>query len=134
VLVVATGARRAAEDARLKTRRQSLTEELEEATNKVQQIGHFLAAQNLDVVRIRAEEVLATCQSVLGRWGSDACWKKPKNKLLSATEIIRSIAEIAATQCPLNAADKRAAALAQLKASELINAALAGSRSLQERN
>lgn len=134
VIVVATGARRAAEDARLRSRRQSPTEELEEARNKIQQIGHFLAAGNVDVVRIRAEEVLACCQSVLGRWESDPAWKKSKNKLLSATEIIRTIAQQAATAGPLDANEKTRTALAQLEASELLSAVLAGSRSLQERN
>jgi len=132
VLIVASGARRAAEEARLRSRRQSLTEELEEAKNKVQQMGHFLAVDNLAVVRIRGEEILASCQSVLQRWDNDPLWRKSKNKLLSATEIIRTIAEIAATKGTLDADEKKQTAIAQLKASELLSAVLAGSRGLQE--
>jgi hypothetical protein len=135
VLAVATGARRAAEDASLRSRRQSLTEELEEAQSKTQQIGHFLASGNLDVVRIRAEEVLASCQSVLGRWGSEPAWEKSKNKLLSATDIVRTIAQKAATTTgQLSAKERTQVALAQVQASETLSAVLAESRGLQERN
>ena len=134
LLLVATGARRAAEDARTMSRRQSLIEEMKEAENKAQQMGHFLASGNLEVVRIRAEEVLASCQSVLGRWGTEPEWEKSKNKLLSATAVIRTIAQKVATATgPLSAKDRTRVVLAQVQASEILSAVLAESRGLQER-
>jgi hypothetical protein len=135
VLAVATGARKAAEEARHRSRRRSLTEEVEEARNNVRQIGHFIMVGNWDVVRIKAEEVLHTCQSAMQRWDEDPLSKKAKNKLITVGTVTRSIAERAATAQlnPLNIEEREEIAAAQLKAGELLSAVLGESLGLQEK-
>jgi hypothetical protein len=135
VLVVATGARRAAEAARHRSRRQTLTEGLEEARNNMRQIGHFIMSGNWDVVRIKAEEVLNSCQSAMQRWDEDPLSKKAKNKLITVGTVTRSIAERAATAelNPLNMEEREEIAAAQLRAGELLSALLGESRGLQEK-
>jgi hypothetical protein len=135
VLVVATGARRAAEGARHRSRQRSLTEELEEARNSVRQIGHFIMAGNWDVVRIKAEEVLNSCRSAMQRWDEDPLSKKAKNRLITVATVTRSIAERAATAelSPLSVEEREEIAAAQLKAGELLSALLGESRGLQEK-
>jgi hypothetical protein len=96
VVVVATGARRAAEEARLRSKILSLTEELDAAAHKIQEVGHFLSVGNWEVVRIRAEEVSNTCEVALGKWADDPLRKKSRNNLILAAKLMRSIAETSA--------------------------------------
>lgn len=133
VLVVATGARRAAEQARRKFDTQSLAEEFEAATHKIQEIGHFLSVGNCEVVRIRAEEVSNTCQSTLGRWGNDPMRKRSKNNVILAARIMRSIAEraAAAPTNPFTQDESVETKAAQLRAGELLHTVLGELRGLQ---
>jgi hypothetical protein len=135
VLVVATGARRAAEEARLRSKRLSLTVELEATAHKVQEVGHFLSTGNWEVVRIRSEEISNTCQAALGEWSDDPLRKKTRDRLILAAKIMRSIAERSATveTNPPTADERKETKAAQLRVSELLNTVLGESRGLQEK-
>jgi hypothetical protein len=67
-LIVAKGARRAAQDASTAARSRNLVEDLGSANQKVQQVGNFIQQEEWLAVRLRAEEILAICRSVLTRW------------------------------------------------------------------
>jgi len=135
VLAVAIGVRRAAEDARLRAKRYDLTEELEAATHRIQEVGHFLATGNWDVVRIRSEEVSNTCQRALGKWVNDPLRKKSRDNLILADKIMRSIAERSATALatPLTPDESRDTKVAQLKAGGLLQWVVGETISLQDK-
>ncbi len=93
VLVVARGARKAAEEARSTERLRTAVEGLQEAAEKTRQIGLLARANKWDLVQLRSEEVLTICRSTVARWGDQDVLKESKNKLLTVSTIMRSIAE-----------------------------------------
>jgi hypothetical protein len=135
VLVVAKGAKRAAEEATSKERERSLVEELDEAKAKIQQVGLFARDGKWDVVLLRAEEVLSSCRSILARWGEDYLSEDPRNMLLTVSTLVRSIADVAAESSVRNLSDqhRRDVLRAQLDASELISSVVGQSRKVQEK-
>jgi len=135
VLFVAKGAKRAAEDARARQRERTVVEELEEARSKIQQVGLFARNEKWDVVQLRAEEVLGSCRAAIARWGGDPITEEAKNRLISATTIVRSIAELAASSSvrDLNERQRRDIIRAQLEVTELLSTVLGQSRRVQER-
>lgn len=135
VLCVAKGAKKAALDASADARKRSLAEELGDASRKVQQVGDFLQAQEWLAVRIRADEILASCKATLTRW-PDGLTTPRRDDLLTASTLVHSIAEKAATSGiqGLTPADRKRLAAAQLTVTGLINAALGEARKKEERS
>ena len=70
-LFVATKARDAAEATRAAARLQSLTEVLQDAARKSEQVGIFLSQQKWDIVGLRAQEIIAATSLVLTRWSEE---------------------------------------------------------------
>ena len=67
-LGVATKARQAAEAARAVARRQGLTEVLQDAIRRNEQVGLFLSRRRWDIVWLRAQEIAGATSAVLTRW------------------------------------------------------------------
>jgi|CZKJ01.1.fsa_nt_gi hypothetical protein len=134
VLIVATGAKRAAEEARVLTQRRSLIEDLEIVSHKLQQIGIFFQQQQWFAIQLRIDDVAAICRSAMTRW-SDRLEEDTKNNVLTAVRLMRSIAEQATDL------ERRAPSPAEMKkigkahsnASGFINDALGEARRLEER-
>jgi len=133
VLMVAQGARRAAEQARQLGRARGLLEELEEANKKIQLVGVFIGQRKWDLVNHVAGEVLVSCKGIMARWndlpGSSS------NTLLEACVLIRSIADSAIANVSEDQTAKHARRLlrAQLSAAELLSTALGHGKQLAER-
>jgi hypothetical protein len=68
VLIVAKGAKQAAEAARSWARKRTLAEELNLAKQYIEQVGDFLNTQEWMAVRIRSQEVMTRCRESLTRW------------------------------------------------------------------
>jgi hypothetical protein len=135
VLRVAKGARRAAEEARILGRRRNLVEELDSASNKLQQVGSFLHLEQWVGVQIRIEEILTICRAAMTRW-SDHLSEERKNDILKALSMIHSIATLSAQISPRAAlpAEKKRFTATHLTASGLINSALGEARRDEERD
>lgn len=112
-----------------------MVEELGEAKAKIQQVGLFARDGKWDVVLLRAEEVLSSCRSILARWGEDYLSEDPRNKLLTVSSLVRSIADVAAESSVRNLTNqhRRDVLRAQLDASELISSVVGQSRKVQEK-
>lgn len=93
VIVIATGARRAAEDAKSGERLRTALEELEDAAKKCTEVGQFARDQKWDLVHLRAQEVMTSCRSTVARWGEDKGLKDSRNKVLQVADLMRSIVE-----------------------------------------
>jgi hypothetical protein len=93
-LKVATGARRAAQDARNEARRQKLTEELQNAVYRAEQLGHHVLLRKWEIVFIRAQEVASSCSLILRRW-TDTLGDPSKDRILMAQAQAGSIAKAA---------------------------------------
>src|SRR4029077_11184510 len=89
-LVVARGAREAAQAARKLARQRNLVEELEGASQKIQQVGNFIQQEEWAAVRIRTEEIQAACKLSLTRW-PDQLSEERRNELLTAAKLMHSI-------------------------------------------
>lgn len=68
VLWVAKGAREAANAAKKEARRRNLSEDLQEAHAKSQEVGMFIRDAKWDTVFLRAQEISSACSLVLRRW------------------------------------------------------------------
>src|SRR5579859_6999190 len=68
LIFVTQAARDAARDARSLARKLNLVEELESASQKIQQVGSFIQQDQWVAVRLRSEEILSACQITLSRW------------------------------------------------------------------
>jgi hypothetical protein len=134
-LVAATGAKRAAEDARRAARNRNLVEELELAERKIHEIGAFLIADQWPFVQLRAMELASSCQSVVTRWPEGLSIER-RNNLLEARQIAISIAsEASGARMRLpNIAGRKRLSGTQASASGLISGALAEARANQERS
>jgi hypothetical protein len=135
VLRVAKGARQAARAAEIVARRRNLVEELDDASYKLQQLGHFLGQEQWIGVQIRTDEILSICRAALTRW-SDELSLERRDEMLTATTLVHSIATRSAQfsqQQPPSPTDKRRLADTHLKASGLLNGALGAARRREER-
>lgn len=133
VLIVAQGARRAAEQARQLGRARGLLEELEEANKKIQQVGVFIGQRRWDLVNHVAREVLVRCRGIVARWNDLP--EASSNTLLKAIVLVRSIAESAMANVSEEQREKHARRLAraQLDAAELLSTALGHGKQQAER-
>jgi hypothetical protein len=68
VLIVAKGAKRAADAANAAARKRNLVEELESAAQKIQQIGVLIQQEEWVAAQMRIDEVFASCRTTLARW------------------------------------------------------------------
>ncbi|HEY7365872.1 MAG TPA: hypothetical protein VIE37_17385 [Methylomirabilota bacterium] len=93
-LAVASKAREAAEAARAVGRRQSLTEVLQDAVRKNEQVGLFLAQRKWDVVWLRAQETANVASLSLARWPLELS-ADSKDNLLRSQQLANSIASVA---------------------------------------
>jgi hypothetical protein len=93
VLVVARGARKAAEEARSAERLRTALAGLEDAAAKCIEVGQFARNQKWDVVELRAQEVMARCRTTLAAWGDNPALKESRNKLNEVATLMRSIIE-----------------------------------------
>jgi hypothetical protein len=135
VLIVAAGAKKAAEDARTLARRRNLVEELDEASHKLLEIGIFLHQQQWFGIQLRIDEVAAICRSAMTRW-SDHLPEERRNDVLKAVQLIRSISAVSAELArrePSSAENKKLKTI-HSRASELINDALGEARRNEERD
>lgn len=135
VLCTTIGARKAAQDALSIARRRGLVEELEEASQKVQQIGDHTTSQDWGVVRVRSDELIAGLKVVLSRW-QDGLSEGARDDLLMAGNLISSIKQLASESVltPLTDTQKRKVAQAQTKTNELVGSVLGEARRREERN
>jgi hypothetical protein len=135
VLLVARGARAAAEQARSVARRRNLLEELDAAEHKLQELGTFIQQEEWVGIQIRTAEILAECRSAMTRW-SDQLPEERRNDVLTAAQLVHSIATRASELSVadrLLPADKKKLVGAHLKASGLLNDALGEARRQDER-
>jgi hypothetical protein len=130
VLSVAKEAKTAAQDARVLARKRNLTEELEQARRYVEQVGDYLHEREWMAVRIRAQEIVTSCRESLTRW-PEGLSKNRKNDVLSASTLVRSIAEEAAAP---DVADFKPTKLKRLSSTQLQAAALLSSALGEARN
>ncbi len=93
-LVVASQAREAAEAARAIARRQSLTEVLQDAVRKNEQVGLFLSQRKWDIVWLRAQETANAASLSLARWPHELSTGS-KDNLLRGQQLANSIAGVA---------------------------------------
>lgn len=93
-LIVATGARKAAQEARGEARRQMLTEELQNAVYRAEQLGHHVLLRKWEIAFIRAQEVASSCSLILRRW-TDTLSVPSKDRILLAQAQAGSIAKAA---------------------------------------
>ena len=135
VLRVAKDARRAAEEARTLARRRNLVEELDDASQKLQQVGNFLQQRQWVGVQIRTAEVLVICREAMARW-SDHLSKKRRSGVLTAMTHVQTIATQLAEigQRELTPQEKKNLAESHLKAAGHISDALGEARRLEERD
>jgi len=122
-LIVATGARKAAQDARLEARRQKLSEELQNAVYRVEQLGHRVLLRKWELAFIRAQEIASSCSLILRRW-TDTLSEPSKDRILSAQAQAGSIAKAAmkANTAPPTDQQLQRIVDAQLRAFQLLSA------------
>lgn len=135
VLHVAEGARSAAQDARVLARKRNLAEELEQNMKYIEQVGSYLQGREWEAVRIRSQEVLASCSESLTRW-PDGLSEQRRNDVLTVSSLIRSIASEAAAAQANNFGPKKLKILSQtqLQAIDLLSSALGEARKRAERH
>ncbi len=135
VLSVAKDARRAAEEARALARKRNLVEDLDDALQKLQQVGNFLQQRQWVGVQIRTAEVLVICREAMARW-SDHLSKKRLSGVLTAMTHVQTIATQLAEigQRELTPQEKKNLAESHLKAAGHISDALGEARRSEERD
>lgn len=134
VMIVARGAREAAQAARALARRRSLVEELEGASKRVQQVGNFIEQEQWTAVRMRAEEILASCRLTLTRW-PDHLSEPRRNEVMTASSLMRSITMTTSELVNGQISDEQRRKItdAHIRASEHINSALGEALREEER-
>jgi hypothetical protein len=135
LIFVTQAARDAARDARSLARKLNLVEELENASQKIQQVGSFIQQDQWVAVRLRSEEILSACQITLSRW-PDHLTETRKNEIITASGLIRSIAMSAANHVDgkMEIGRKKKVNDAHIRASAHISSALGEARRSQERD
>jgi hypothetical protein len=134
VLTIAQKAKVAAEEAREAARLKSLVGVLEEAYERIVQVGIFVRNQEWDLVRLRGEEVATGCNMVRVRWGGKMS-ESSNGNLVEASEIARTItrAADAGSVRQLSRAERRQALDSQLALGNLISTVLGEARRTEER-
>lgn len=94
-LVVARGAKAAAEAAKAEARHQNLADQLQDAQRKTEQLGAYLSQQKWEIVLLRSQEVITSCSQILRRWGPKSLSQRSRNNVLVAQQQAGSIAEVA---------------------------------------
>ena len=124
-LFVATKARDAAEATRAVARRQSLTEVLQDAARKSEQVGIFLSQQKWDIVGLRAQEIIAATSLVLTRWSEELSLDS-RSSLLRCQGLSSSIADVALVASSSAPTVRQVARIAQAHGlvTQLLNAGL----------
>jgi hypothetical protein len=122
-LKVATGARKAARNAWSEARRQKLSEELQNAVYRVEQLGHHVLLKKWEISFIRAQEVSSACSLILRRW-ADTLTELSKDRILLAQAQAVSIAKAAmrANSSPPTEQQLQRIVSAQQRAFELLSA------------
>lgn len=135
VLIVAKGAKDAADAARAWARKRTLAEELNQAKQHIEQVGDFLSKQEWMAVRIRSQEVMTLCRESLTRW-PDGLSAPSRDDILSASRLVHSIADKAASPDAnlFRPADLKRLSTTQLRAAEFISGALGEARRREERD
>jgi hypothetical protein len=134
VVIVARGARAAAESARSMARKRNLVDELEAASQKIQQVGNFIQQEQWAAARMRTEEILTSCQLTLTRW-PDHLSETRRNEVMTASTLMRSIALTVADLVNGQATpvQKKKISDAHIRASGHISSALGEARREEER-
>jgi hypothetical protein len=135
VLHVAKGARSAAEDARVLAGKRNLAEELEQASQYIQQVGDYLQKREWTAVRIRAQEIMTGCRQSLTRW-PDGLSEARRDDVLSVSSLVHSIADEAGSPDvnDFKAVKLKRLSSTQLQAAALLSNALGEARDRAERN
>jgi hypothetical protein len=90
-LFFATGARRAAEQARSEEKLRSALERLEDAADKCIELGQYAGNDVWRVVEIRAQEVFAACRTTLAAWGDNEALTESRRLLDEVATLMSSI-------------------------------------------
>jgi hypothetical protein len=111
----------------------TLAEELEQARKNIEQVGDYLNKKEWMAVRIRAQEIMTSCRESLTRW-PDGLSENRKNDVLSASALVRSIADEAAAPdvSEFRLAKLKRLSNTQLQAAELLSGALGEARNRVE--
>jgi hypothetical protein len=134
-LVVARGAKKAAQQARNEARRQKLTEELQSAVHKIEQLGHYILSKKWEIAFLQAQEVASSCSLVLRRW-SDTLNESSRDRILMAQAQAGSVAKAAMKASDIAPTDVqiRRIAAAQQLAFQLLSGEKGESLGLIERS
>lgn len=133
VLIAAKGAKAAAKETLALAKQRNLVEQLEDTSERIQQMGIFAKVRQSDVLHLRANEVLSRCNEIAMRWpehlGNDA-----KNDVVKARAQVRSIANVTfqASSGPLSDRQWTRISGAQLEANGLISGVLGRARKRAE--
>lgn len=111
VLWVAKGARtaanratveaeHAAQAARYVARTRGALEDLQVALGASRQVSQHAGAQNWQIVKLKAEEVMESCRIILNRWEDTPALKDSRNSLNQAAALMRTIAMEASKTAP----------------------------------
>lgn len=135
VAIVARGAREAAQAARALARRRNLVEELESASQKIQQVGQLIQHEEWIAVRMRTDELIGACRIVLTRW-PDQLSEERRNEMMTASRLLSSIALVVSDpqDGELSVRQKRKINDAHLTATGHISSALGEARRDEERD
>jgi hypothetical protein len=134
VIHVTRDAREAAQAARTLAQKRGLIEELEDALQRIQQVGNLLHQEEWVAVRMRTEEVLGACKTTLTRWPEHLSEER-KNEVLKASALLRSIiVTTAGVDGQVTQQQKEKLADAHIRASGHISSALGEARREEERN
>ena len=93
LLFVATGARRAAQEARSAERLRTALAGLKDAAAKCTEVGQFADVDEWAVVSLRAQEVMACCRTTLAAWGENEALTESRNKIDQTAVFMESIIE-----------------------------------------
>jgi len=135
VIFVARGARKAAEAARALGRKRDLVEELESASQKIQQVGNFIQQSQWTPVRMRTEEILSSCKLALSRW-PDHLSESRRLDIITAARLMKSITLSvgSCTDSEMTGQQRRNIRDAHIRASGHISSALGEARREEERD
>lgn len=124
-LFVAQKAREAANAAKKEARRRNLSEDLQDAHVKSQQVGMFIRDAKWDTVFLRAQEISSACSLVLKRW-HDELTANSRSQITIARDQAGSIARVAmtASRVPPSAQQLLNVSAAQRRMNELLSSEL----------
>lgn len=122
ILFIAIKAREAAEAAKSGGRRRNLSEELQDAQRKSEQIGLFLIQRQWNIVFLRAQDVTSICSQILERWQEELL-DTSKDNLLLAQRLAASISKsvLSASHTPLNVQEFKRVSSAQQRVYQILS-------------